>query len=116
MTYTTRIRGGGGGLVAADYRCPDHGLFDEIVDRATSAEPRPCPACGQASERALSAPMFKPQRFTVVKGKPEAPRSPMDMDTTALADGMPFHKWKEQRAAMWRDHDLAELKAKAGIS
>ena len=108
MTFALRLRGSPTGPRA--YSCPEHGDFELDVDLATSATPRPCPDCGQPSERALAAPLYKPQRGTLVRGKVEPPRRPTDFNTEALADGKPLHELQDERAAMWRDHDRARDK------
>jgi putative FmdB family regulatory protein len=41
-----------------DYHCARCGGFREIHPMMESRTPRACPACGEASERALSAPFL----------------------------------------------------------
>lgn len=41
-----------------DYRCTRCGNFREIRPMMESRTPRACPACGDASERVLSAPFL----------------------------------------------------------
>lgn len=108
--WRINVRGAGSALIVRDYECPVCGYFEATVARLDPAPP--CPRCGGAAEARVSAPKVKVELVTFVRGKPEAPRSPRDLDTTALAEGMGFGEFKAKRAAMWRDHDLAELKAK----
>ncbi|MBP8301472.1 MAG: zinc ribbon domain-containing protein [Planctomycetes bacterium] len=41
-----------------DYHCAGCGAFREARPMAESRTPQPCPACGAASERAISAPFL----------------------------------------------------------
>lgn len=113
--FTIRVRGGGG-LIAREYACPDHGVFDLLVERnhATEREARPCPTCGAPSEMAMSAPIGRVRLGEVGRGKSDPPPSPIALDTRALADGMPLHEWKQRRRAMWNDHDRRKWKEKTG--
>lgn len=36
-----------------DYKCAKHGLFHELATMAQSAEPYPCPQCGEKSARVI---------------------------------------------------------------
>ncbi|MEK7383442.1 MAG: hypothetical protein AAB262_09160 [Elusimicrobiota bacterium] len=110
MTFKLNLRGSPTG--PRSYACGDHGAFELDVDLATSATPRPCPVCGQPSERTLAAPLYKPQRGVVARGKVAPPSRPTDMNTEGLASGQRMSEFRAQRAATWRDHDLREAKAK----
>ena len=100
-------------LIAADYLCPEHGRFDSLEVRGEGGlapAERPCEICGAPSSRAMSAPLFKPQRGAVSQGK-EAPRdSPLIMDTKPLADGMPYHEWKAKRDKLFEDKRYEQIK------
>ena len=39
-----------------DYKCRDHGLFQELAAMAESATPKPCPHCGALSARVIVIP------------------------------------------------------------
>ena len=110
MSYLRTLRGSLTGT--RSYACPDHGDFELDVDLATSATPRPCPDCGQPSERTLAAPLFKPQRGAVVRGKVAPPSRATDLNVESLADGKPVHEFQDERAAMWHAHDMDQAKRK----
>lgn len=92
-------------LRAQEYMCPEHGRWDDLVERASASEPHPCPACGAPSEAAISAPLYKPQRGAVTQGKVNDKPFPHAMDTQPLADGMPLAEWKRRRAEIWEAKD-----------
>ena len=39
-----------------DYKCREHGLFQELATLAESAQPRPCPQCGTLAARVILLP------------------------------------------------------------
>ncbi|MHA7155663.1 FmdB family zinc ribbon protein [Arthrobacter sp. TMN-50] len=39
-----------------EYRCPDCSIFEVISPMGAASDLRPCPACGQAARRKISAP------------------------------------------------------------
>lgn len=39
-----------------DYRCPKHGLFEELVPLAAGGGPHPCPGCSTPAARVIAAP------------------------------------------------------------
>lgn len=39
-----------------DYRCPQHGLFEELVPGTAGAGLHPCPSCGAPAARVIAAP------------------------------------------------------------
>jgi hypothetical protein len=110
--YTVRIRGAG--VAYREYTCPEHGVIELLVELATSGDPRPCPTCGVASERTVTAPRLNIPLGTVQRGRYEASDHPMAMDTRPLADGMPLHEWKAERQKKWDAFDRAEMK-KGGL-
>ncbi|GMU47092.1 MAG: hypothetical protein AMXMBFR26_18740 [Porticoccaceae bacterium] len=38
-----------------DYRCREHGVFEELATVAERAAPRPCPQCGAPAARVIAA-------------------------------------------------------------
>lgn len=44
-----------------DYRCPQHGLFDQLVSVAERGEYRPCPVCQASSARVIVTAPRVPQ-------------------------------------------------------
>lgn len=121
MTYTVKVRGAvGSGLIAREYTCPEHGVFDALVERSYGNLAIACPAprdnspaeCGRASELTTSAVLGRVKLGEVSRGKIEKPPTPAALDTEALADGMPLAEFKAKRRAMWADRDRAKWKAK----
>lgn len=108
--YVVKLRGSPIGHRA--YACADHGAFELEVDLATSAEPRPCPACGRPSDRTVEAVLVRLPLGTLVRGAQEAPRKPTDLNTRPLADGMSGHEFKKRRAETWFRHDMDVAKRK----
>lgn len=112
MSFKVTIRGAATGRRA--YACAEHGAFELVVDIATSADPRPCPSCGAASERTVDAAALKVPVGALVRGKYATDRHPMAMDTRPIADGMPVQEFKAMRAKQWADHDRSAMR-KAGF-
>ena len=52
-----------------DYKCPDHGVFNDLATLAESDKPCPCPQCGVLSSRIIRLP---PELFTMDKDKKQA--------------------------------------------
>jgi len=111
--FTVRIRGGSG-LVAREYACPEHGVFDDLVERnhATERAPRPCPECGAASELVISAPLGRVKLGEVTRGKVAEAPNPYALDTQPLAEGMSPSEFKERRRKLWSDKRRREWKEK----
>ena len=109
MTFTVRIRGTSSALIAAEFECPEHGVFEALCHR--DADTHLCPACGAVSDWRISAPMSgRPAFISARRGKNEEKPFPTAMDTEALADGMPMHEWKAQREKIWNDHEYKQWK------
>lgn len=89
-------------LIAVDYLCPEHGVFDSLETRPAPTFV-PCPRCGAMSEQQFPSPMLKTcWAVAATTAKSDAPPSPAYMDTSALADGRP-EKYEAQRASYWRN-------------
>lgn len=127
MTLVIKTRGAGG-LILADFRCPEHGVFEATVPRNES-DAAPCPtrvsipadgfypsggerACGISSPWTPSPVHGRLKLGDVEKGSFEPPPSPGALDTRALADGMPLHEWKKKRAEQRRDRTLRAVREK----
>lgn len=111
MTFTIK-HSGAGGFVMAEYRCPEHGVFEVTAPRNengdapdTSACPESClsyeddqpTTCSYPSPWTISAP--KPKVWTVtptavVRGGDMRDRPPGMLDTRPLAEGMKYSEWK----------------------
>ncbi len=85
--------------IALDFACSKHGHFDQIVSRHERHEHRDCPNCG-----ALSPPVEcyavrgKVRVGEMMRGKSD-PRPPNVLDTTPLAEGVPYQEWHEKESA-----------------
>lgn len=85
--------------IALDFTCPEHGAFDRIVSRYERKEPQDCPDCAAPSP---------PVECYAVRGRVRAgemmrggstPRPPNALDTTPLAEGVPYETWAENESA-----------------
>lgn len=96
MTFTVKISGSPSGLIIAEYRCPDCGVFESLVSRPPPDD-MPCDECGETSPWCMSAPRPKvlsvPCYATVRGGDTE--RRPNMLDTRPLAEGMKMADWKK---------------------
>lgn len=52
-----------------DYKCARHGLFNQLATMAQSAEPAPCPSCGELSPRVI---LLSPQILAMSPARREA--------------------------------------------
>lgn len=107
MTFVVKTRGAGG-LFLAEYMCPEHGRFEQLVQRNESGDPpakHPCDAddgygemCFEICELTVSAP--KPKVLSVpatavTRGGDLKDRPPGMLDTRPLAEGMPMSEWRK---------------------
>lgn len=114
MTFEIKVRGASSAPIMSDYLCPEHGPFEDLVARP-APDGVPCPQCGEFSTWLPCAPRIKrPVFVSCHRGKNDEKPFPEAMDTEPLADGMPLHEWKKQRAEMWNAHDYAEFKKEYG--
>jgi hypothetical protein len=98
MTFVVKIRGDLGAPILAEYACPRHGVFEELVDRP-SPDFMPCPECNDVSPWTITAaPMGKVRTTEVERGKWQKPEHPGWLDTRELGEGMPLEEWREKRA------------------
>lgn len=120
MTYVVKTSGAGG-LLVADYRCPEHGLFEATVRRdenGDAPDTQPCPHVidhddeGGVDECLLESPWTisspKPRVLSVlpsaaIRGGDMKDRPPHMLDTRALAEGMPLSTWKTKQRELTRD-------------
>lgn len=123
MTFVVKTRGAGGPLMA-EYRCPEHGVFEVLVDRdadGSAPDTQPCPGempvyeddgelvecidvvvCAFPSPWCISAP--KPLVASlpcapIVRGGDMKDRPPDMLDTRPLAEGMPYSEWKKKQTS-----------------
>ena len=54
-----------------DYKCPEHGLFHELVAMDASGDTQPCPECGDLAPRVLL--VSPPPRPPSVKSRSKSP-------------------------------------------
>ena len=97
MSYHVRIRHGGG-LIVAEYRCPEHGLFEVTAQRVDDGAPteHAC-ECGTVSPWTPSAPKMRVDTVlptAAVRGG-DTERRPGMLDTRPLAEGMPMAEWRK---------------------
>jgi hypothetical protein len=86
-------------LIALDFTCPDHGPFDRIVPRAIRKESQDCPTCNAPSPPVeCYAVRGSVKAAEMMRGKSE-PRPPHVLDTTPLAEGVPYETWAENESA-----------------
>ncbi len=103
MTFTVKVRGGAG-LLMAEYLCPVHGRFEQLVDRDANGDPPsslPCPAavdfviegdlagvCRAAAPWTISSGAVHTQFVvTASHGRNDPKPHPKAMDTRMLAEG-----------------------------
>lgn len=122
MAFTVKTRGAGG-MMVAEYLCPVHGRFEELVERDGNGDAPPTRVCmettgrterfhhfcGQISQFAISAPRPKVLSVPVYaaqRGGDMKERPPGMLDTRPLAEGMPLAEWKkvQQKHAQERRH------------
>lgn len=85
--------------IALDFTCPKHGSFDRIVPRPTRKEPQGCPSCDAPSPPVeCYAVRGRVKAAEMMRGKSE-PRPPNVLDTTPLAEGVPYETWAENESA-----------------
>lgn len=110
MSYVLKTRGASASLILADFRCPEHGVFEDLGARDVDAVP--CPQCGASSPWSPSPVVGRIKLGEVQQGKFEPPPSPGALDTRALADGMPYSEWKAKRDKFRRDQKITEVRSK----
>lgn len=98
--------------VMYDYQCPDHGVFDRLMDRREDTTTAECD-CGHQSPRVLSPNRGKVRMGEVTRGKSD-PLPSQVMDTRPLADGMPLAEFKKMRADKHRIERHAQIKKEMG--
>jgi len=85
--------------IALDFTCPKHGAFDRIVDRALRDLCQRCPICESPSPPVeCYAVRGKVKAGEMMRGKSD-PRPPNVLDTTPLAEGVPYETWAENESA-----------------
>jgi hypothetical protein len=96
-------------FIIRDYRCPEHGLFELLEERADVGD-KPCPACGIASEFAISPVHGKVKAVETSRGGWQKPEHPGWLDTRELGEGMPLDEWQEKRRGMREEQRRKDLK------
>jgi len=111
VSFVIKSRGASSGLVLLEFLCPEHGRFEELVDRASPPDAVPC-ECGASSPWTISAPATKIQKGALSQGSFEKPEYKGQLDTRALADGMPYNEWKAKRDKYRKEQALKRNRAK----
>jgi len=88
-------------FIALDYLCAEHGPF-ESFERRPAPEHLPCPDCGAASERMMSAPLLKTTWAVAATTGKSDPPPPSVMNTELIADGH-WDKYHNSRQRYWQD-------------
>lgn len=132
MTFTIKIRGAGGPMLA-EYECPEHGVFEATVQRTDAGDPpdeQPCPVltdpgsdiddmpCCRPSPWIMSAPkmaVLSAKTTAVVRGGDMTDRPPWMLDTRPLAEGMSYAEWSKKQDALQRDRRRQELIDKGAV-
>jgi hypothetical protein len=125
MTFVIKVRGSA--PMVAEYLCPKHGRFDELVDRDANGDPparRICGAemvdeyfpgdppalCARVAEFVMSAPIGRVKRGEAgVQGKYEPPPHSGYMDTRALGEGQSLDEWRADRAKVRQEQRIREI-------
>lgn len=120
MTWTIKQRPHVGGLIVADYECPEHGRFEATMLRDANGDPpvtAACPlrwdgdGCCAISPWRPTAPQLKRDSvpcYAEVRGG-DTERRPGMLDTRALAEGMPRKEWKAKQAAARQERRHQQL-------
>lgn len=120
MTYIVKTRGAGG-LVVADYRCPEHGVFELTVERDANGDApdeQPCP-CGASSPWTISAckqRIWSVPCYAAVRGGDVKERPPGMLDTRPLAEGQSYSDWRRVQKKARVERRYQQLKDKGMIS
>jgi hypothetical protein len=112
MTFSIKVRGARG-LVLADFRCPEHSVFEALADR--DADAIACPACGASSPWSPAAVFGRVQLVSAVQGKAAPKPHKMSLDLRDVGEGRSLNDWKKERRKAWRDHDYKRRKDKGLI-
>lgn len=111
MTFKITVRGDVSSPILAEYLCPKHGVFEELVARP-SPDYMPCPDCNEISPWTITTPpLGKVRAVEVERGGWQKPENPGWLDTRELGEGMPLEEWKAKRAKIrdeQRRKDLSE--------
>lgn len=123
MTWKLTVHHNPGSLVSAEYECPVHGRFTLDMEREPNGDPPQWVHCNEvefgclhACEHVMSAPAsVKVRTGEMVRGKSaERPSEKHVLDTSLLADGMPYDEWKARRAKVHRDESLRRVRKAFG--
>jgi hypothetical protein len=115
VTYIVKTRGAGG-LLVAEYNCPEHGVFEATVTRDANGDAPdtfPCPAeddyddgyapdgpCSYPATWCISAPsmrIWSVPCFAATRGGDMTDRPPGMLDTRPLSEGMSMTEWKKKQ-------------------
>jgi hypothetical protein len=134
MAFTIKHRPASGAPMMAEYLCPEHGRFEQLVARDEKGDPPATHVCAQSlfvdsatdccEDHAGTCPEVCPLVIGASKGKADSmparavtrggdmkERPPGMLDTRPLAEGMPMSEWKKlqkKQADERRHHKLIE--------
>jgi putative FmdB family regulatory protein len=85
-----------------EYKCPDHGVFQELAKLDDHDKPCVCPQCGLMSGRVLTLP---PEFLNMLKEKRDAmERNEKSMDSPEFMTGTQYKEREQEREARHK-HD-----------
>lgn len=71
-----------------DYKCKEHGVFNELATMEESQQPKPCPSCGQMCARVIVLP---PEVLAM------SPTAKKAAETNERASNEPVYSTKDRR-------------------
>lgn len=110
MTWKYKTSGDPSAPIAAEYACPTHGVFEEMVERP-SPDYMPCPECNDVSPWTITAaPVGRVRKVEVVRGGWQKPERPTWLDTRELGEGMEKQEWLDKRRRIREEQRRKEIK------
>jgi hypothetical protein len=130
MTFTIKIRTQPGAPMLAEYRCPDHGILERLVERDDKGDPPPSVECCEhdhdedgefmcsaIAELTISAPSIKfwsRDPVPIGRASKSDEWDPRALDTRPLAEGkMTRAEWKKWQRGITQERRY-QKRLKAG--
>lgn len=115
MTFISKTRGDSTRPLLAEYTCPEHGVFECVVQREENGEAPDVVQCDQCEGPATwtpSAIIGRVRRVEVVRGKYEKPERKTWLDTRNLGEGQDLDDFREDRRKIrdeQREREVREI-------